>query len=81
MPLSDANMKCEFGKEVSVYVNCPDHMKKRGHGIFISCHECDRLLCGEHMHVCYCTSKFAAARELQENASSGGTGQQWKLKR
>jgi len=81
MPTYEANMNCDFCNEMSIYINCPDHMGKCGNEIFLPCHECDRLLCGEHMHACYCSMKFAAARELQENQSSGGTGQQWMLTR
>jgi len=82
MPTSEANMKCDFCKEMSIYINCPDHMQKCGNEIFLCCDDCGRYLCGEHMKHCYCSIKFAAARELQENnKSSGGTGQQRKLKR
>ena len=72
MPTSEANMKCDFCKEMSTYINCPDHMGKCGNDMFLCCNDCGRYLCGKHMHACYCSIKFAAA--LQENNKSSGGG-------
>ena len=67
MPLTRSAF-CDDCQNLGVFVNCAMHMKVCAGPAWLSCHECARLLCWEHMDTCYCkTAKVGiggvAARE------------------
>ena len=53
MPLTRSAF-CDDCKSLGVFMNCAMHMKVCAGPAWLSCHNCARLLCWDHMDTCYC---------------------------
>jgi hypothetical protein len=63
MPLSDNKNKCEDCMLVGPFQNCSRHMTLcNAEDIWISCENCQRVLCSRHYANCYCIVRLKEPR-------------------